>query len=61
MSREIKESQVMMCLICGYKYEESKGDIHSGIPAGTKWEDIPDDWVCPECSVDKSDFVRIDL
>ena len=33
------------CVICGYIYDEELGDPEDGIPAGTKWEDIPDDWV----------------
>ena len=30
-----------MCLICGYVYDEEEGDVESGIPAGTRWEDVP--------------------
>ena len=47
------------CVICGYIYEEV-GDPDDGIPAGTKWEDIPDDWTCPECGVSKFDFELIE-
>ena len=48
------------CVICGYIYDEELGDPEDGIPAGTKWEYIPDDWVCPECGVSKFDFEPID-
>lgn len=45
-----------VCTICGYVYNEAKGIPESGIPAGTRWEDIPEDWVCPLCGAKKSDF-----
>ena len=48
------------CVICGYIYDEELGDPEDGIPPGTKWEDIPDDWVCPECGVSKFDFEPLD-
>lgn len=45
------------CEICGYIYDEAKGDPDGGIAPGTRWEDIPDDWVCPECGATKKEFV----
>lgn len=45
-----------ICTICGYEYDENKGDPDSGIPPGTRWEDVPEDWFCPECGVGKEDF-----
>ena len=48
------------CEICGYIYDPVKGDPDSGIQPGTAFEDIPDDWVCPLCMVDKNDFSPID-
>ena len=44
------------CVICGYIYDEEKGVPEEGIAPGTKWEDVPDDWECPECGVSKYDF-----
>lgn len=44
------------CSICGYVYDESKGLLEAGIAPGTKWEDLPADWVCPLCKADKSAF-----
>jgi len=44
------------CLICGFIYEEAKGCPEEGIPPGTRWEDIPDNWCCPHCGVGKGDF-----
>lgn len=47
------------CVICGHVYEEEFGDPDSGIPPGTRWEDIPDDWTCPICHVKKSDYEEL--
>ena len=44
------------CIVCGWIYDEAKGDPDSGIAPGTRFEDIPDDWVCPDCGVTKDDF-----
>ena len=55
-----KEGQITMkkyeCTVCGYIYDEEKGCPDQGIAAGTKWEDVPDDFVCPECGVGKDMF-----
>ncbi len=45
-----------ICDVCGYVYDEETGDPDNGIAAGTKWEDIPDDFECPLCSVGKDQF-----
>ena len=45
-----------ICKACGLIYDESKGDEDSGLAAGTRFADIPDDWACPLCGVTKSDF-----
>lgn len=45
-----------ICTVCGYDYDEQDGDKSQGIAPGTKWEDLPDDWVCPICGADKSMF-----
>ena len=44
------------CVLCGYVYDEAAGDPDNGIAPGTKWEDLPADWVCPLCGADKSQF-----
>jgi len=44
------------CTVCGYIYDPKIGDPDGDIAPGTKFEDIPDDWVCPECGVGKEDF-----
>lgn len=45
-----------VCNVCGYVYDPAVGDPDSGIPAGTAFEDLPDDWSCPVCGVSKKDF-----
>jgi len=49
------------CLVCGFVYEEALGLPDDGIPAGTSWDDIADDWACPECGVGKEDFEMIEI
>ncbi len=46
------------CQICGYIYDPEVGDSSSGVPAGTKFEDLPDDWKCPICGADKDQFEK---
>lgn len=48
------------CIVCGWVYDEAKGDPESGLAPGTRWEDVPDDWVCPDCGVGKDDFEMIE-
>lgn len=45
---------------CGYIYDPEVGDPSRGVPAGTLWEDVPDDWTCPVCNLPKSAFKKID-
>lgn len=45
-----------VCDVCGWVYDEAVGDPDNNIPAGTKFEDLPDDFVCPLCGVDKDSF-----
>ena len=47
-----------VCLICGYIYDEEQGDPDGGVDPGTKWDDVPDDWVCPVCGAGKDDFEK---
>jgi rubredoxin len=44
------------CTVCGYIYDPAEGDPDNGINAGTSFEDIPEDWVCPVCGADKGSF-----
>lgn len=45
-----------VCNICGWVYDEAIGDPDNGIDAGTAFEDLPEDFVCPLCGVGKEDF-----
>jgi rubredoxin len=45
-----------ICDICGWIYDPAKGDPAHGVAPGTAWEDVPENWECPECSVGKSQF-----
>jgi rubredoxin len=44
---------------CGYVYDPEVGDPDNGIAPGTAWEDVPEDWVCPVCGLDKDAFTEI--
>lgn len=45
-----------VCSVCGYVYDEAKGDPDNGYAAGTKWSDLPENWVCPVCGAGKDEF-----
>ncbi|MBJ7475429.1 MAG: rubredoxin [Betaproteobacteria bacterium] len=47
------------CIVCGFIYDEALGLEEDGIPAGTLWENVPDNWSCPDCGVSKADFEMI--
>ena len=44
------------CIVCGFVYDEAMGIPEDGIAPGTRWEDVAEDWECPECGVRKTDF-----
>jgi rubredoxin len=48
--------RVWQCALCSFTYDEAEGLPHEGIAAGTRWEDVPETWSCPDCSASKSDF-----
>ena len=50
------EMQKYTCTICGYTYDPVEGDPGSGVMPGTPFDDVPSDWQCPVCSVDKTEF-----
>jgi rubredoxin len=47
-----------VCQICGYVYDPAVGDEDRGIPPGTPFEKLPDDWTCPICGASKDDFEK---
>ncbi len=58
MEVNMKNNEIWVCEVCGYEYDPAVGDPDSNIPAGTAFEDLPEDWVCPLCGVGKGDFVK---
>ena len=56
--RAVKKWQ---CIVCGWIYDEAEGCEEEGIAPGTRWEDVPEDFVCPECGVGKEDFEMIEI
>jgi len=58
--RGVKEMKKYKCLICGYIYDPAVGDPDNGLEAGTAFEDLPDDWVCPECGAGKDEFEPVE-
>ncbi len=58
MAREFKQWQ---CQVCGFIYDEAEGLPDEGIAPGTLWEDIPEDWCCPDCGSAKSEFAMAEV
>lgn len=52
----MSQYRIWECQACGWLYDEEKGCPEEGLHPGTKWEDIPDDWRCPDCGISKCDF-----
>ena len=48
------------CNICSYIYDPAKGDPENGVPPGTAFEKLPEDWFCPECGVPKTEFSPVE-
>jgi len=65
VSLPMTENQVQfktwMCLICGFVYDEAAGIPDEGIAPGTRWEDVPMNWTCPECGARKDDFEMVEI
>ncbi len=49
-------TRVWQCALCAFVYDEAKGLPEDGFPPGTRFADLPDDWMCPDCGVGKEDF-----
>jgi rubredoxin len=54
-------TRTWMCLICGWIYDEASGLPDEGIAPGTRWEDVPPNWTCPECGARKEDFEMVEI
>jgi rubredoxin len=59
--RQVVIVKKWMCIVCGLIYDEAQGWPDDGIAPGTRWEDVPADWMCPECGVGKEDFEMIEM
>ncbi|HET6546073.1 MAG TPA: rubredoxin [Rhodanobacteraceae bacterium] len=53
--------RTFMCVVCGFIYHEAEGWPEDGIEPGTRWEDVPETWTCPDCGVTKSDFEMVEI
>jgi rubredoxin len=61
MTEQQVQFKTWMCLICGWVYDEAAGIPAEGIAPGTRWEDVPMNWTCPECGARKDDFEMIEV
>jgi flavin reductase (DIM6/NTAB) family NADH-FMN oxidoreductase RutF/rubredoxin len=57
-AKEVDKMDKYVCSVCGYVYDPETGDPNNGIKPGTKFEDLPDDWVCPVCGAGKESFEK---
>ena len=58
---DVSDNRTWMCLICGWIYDEAAGDPEHDIAPGTRWEDVPMNWTCPECGARKEDFEMVQV
>ena len=57
----MNDYKLFVCVQCGFTYDEATGWPEDGIAPGTRWDDIPDDWSCPDCGAAKSDFEMVEV
>ena len=60
LKQGVKGMKKYKCLMCGYVYDPQAGIPDDGIEPGTVFEDLPDDWVCPDCGVGKDEFEPVE-
>jgi rubredoxin len=60
-SEATAKPRTWMCLICGWIYDEAAGLPDEGIAPGTRWDDVPPNWTCPECGARKEDFELVEI
>ena len=56
----VRHMKKYQCDLCTYVYDPATGDPGNGVEPGTAFEDLPDDWVCPDCGAEKTDFSPVD-
>ena len=49
------------CLVCGWVYDEQLGWPQEGITEGTPWQDVSENWTCPDCGISKADFDMVEI
>jgi rubredoxin len=54
----VKIMKNYVCEVCGYVYDPKVGDVENGIEAGTSFDNLPEDWICPPCAMGKDVFVE---
>lgn len=54
-------TRTWICMTCGFVYDEAEGLPEEGIVPGTRWEDLPPNWACPECGARKEDFEMFEV
>jgi rubredoxin len=58
-NKEVPTMDKWECIVCGYIYDPEKGDPDSGVEPGTPFEEVPEDWLCPDCGAGKDMFEKI--
>lgn len=48
-----------VCNGCGYEYDPALGDPENDVRPGTKFDKLPEEWICPECGEDKTNFIKV--
>lgn len=56
-----EEFKSYMCIVCGFIYNEEEGWPDDDIAPGTRWQDVPETWMCPDCGVTKCDFEMVEI
>ena len=55
------EYKTWMCVVCGLIYDEQEGWPEDEIAPGTRWQDVSENWICPDCGAGKDDFEMIEI
>ena len=55
------KSESWMCTVCGWIYDPAAGEPGQGVAPGTPWDELPDDFVCPECGAAKDQFEKVEF
>jgi rubredoxin-NAD+ reductase len=61
ISADASNYKTWICQLCGFVYKEQDGWPDEGITPGTRWQDVPDDWMCPDCGTGKADFEMVEI